>query len=139
MYLWCDPGDGSGGSWGEIQGGGVVNPPDITSVDLVADTPLSPNRFTNESFTVTPLLQEYGTPPIIYSMKAKVKGTLSSQAISDEITAVDPNIADLPATSWSSTNGTVTNPTYAFNGRFSTTTAGGGNNATSVPAASQLH
>ena len=55
---------------------------------------------------------------------------VSGQIETDEITAIDPNIADLPASLWSVQNGTLGNPDRAFNGLLSTSSAGGGNQAT---------
>jgi hypothetical protein len=105
-----------------------TKPPAIASVTL-ADSPEA-GRFTSGTFRSTVVMTDEGIPASSKGIKAYVEGTLKQAAQTSAITAVGTDTVALPASSWRAVVGTLRNPSGAFNGKLSTVSAGGGDNAT---------
>ena len=65
--------------------------PVIDSVTLAEDTPDTKQRFTNQSFTTTYVMEEDGVPASTKTMRAWVGGYITTKIETDEITAVSPD------------------------------------------------
>ena len=97
-------------------GGGAL--PTIETAVLAEVTPDTPERFTNQSFTVTTNVDVKAAEPITYKYKAEVNGELTKQLETDTITAVSQN--NIIYSDGVRSAGTITkpleNPEKAFDG-----------------------
>jgi hypothetical protein len=108
--------------------------PDVGAVTL-ADV-AGGARFTGTAFPVSATMTDDGLPVSTKKLKAYVEGALKTAVQVGPIAAVGTQTVSLPASSWKAVTGSLVNPTGAFNGKLSTTTAGGGNQATAASGSS---
>ena len=65
----------------------IAGPPDITQVQLTANN-INSNRFTDETFGVTTILNPEGVPTSAKSIKVKFQGTFTDYPSTDNVTLV---------------------------------------------------